>query len=336
MLKSESMSRFTQIGLFTNPGVQLEIDEQIREDKSLPPFLTRSFHNKLLNHSLAFLKNYQEYFTGKFLFIEGGFPLRFKVPQTGVLYLIELPFLLIGLFSFLKERKKEQLFILFWLVAGPIAASLTIEDVPNFQRALITLPAFVILISYGIFQSLNFVKNKRYIILALIIIISFYLYSLLFFLHQYFVHQKVHRPWYRMYEMKELVSEVTKREDNYQKIIMTKNSTEPYIFFLFYQKTNPADYQKEAYKLSWKKNWTLGKYEFMVDDCPLQIDDVEKNAGYLYIEKEECLKYRWKKTVKQIKRTDGTVALKLLEVDLPEYQKWKKLGNKLYKELYEK
>jgi len=40
--------------------------------------------------------------------------------------------------------------------------------------------------------------------------------------------------------------EVAKREEKYEKIIMTKNSTEPYIYFLFYQKYEPVKYQKQA------------------------------------------------------------------------------------------
>jgi len=323
IFRSESLSRFRQIGLFTNPGVQLEIDEQIREDNHLFPLITRMFHNKVLDYSLKFLENYQTYFTGKFLFTSGGFPMRFRLPQMGVLYFFEFIPLLLGLISLLKKKKREYLFVLCWLVIGPVAAAVTIEDIPNFQRALLTLPPLLITISLGIREIYLFFQKRRVYFLGIVLIVSFYLYGLSFFLHQYFVHQKVHQPWYRMAEMKELVLEVTKREEKYEKIIMSKNSTEPYIYFLFYQKIEPKEWHKMANKLDWKGDWHWKNYYFLKEDCPLAVEEVEKKEENLYIEKGECLEYEWKETIKEIRRPDDSLALRLVEINLPEYRRWK-------------
>lgn len=326
MVKREAISRFKQVGIFTNPGVQMKIDEQIREMGQVPPLITRLFHNKVINYSLAFFENYQEYFTGKFLFTLGGFPMRFRIPQMGVLYFFEFPLLIWGFLHFVQKKEKGQIFVIYWLLIAPIAASLTVEDTPNFQRVLLLVPPLVILVASGIGQTLKFFKKIRLAKLAIIGLGCCYLYGLSFFLLQYFVHQKVHRPWYRMDEMKELVNETARLEDKYEKIIMTKNSTEPYIFFLFYQTINPVDWHKVAHRLDWEKNWSWGKYEFIGEDCPLAIEELEKNKKYLHIEKGECIEYRWKKIIKEIKRPDGSLALRLVEINLPEYVKWKEKG----------
>lgn len=319
MLKSESTSRFKQISIFTNPGVQLQLEEQIREDGGIHPLVTRSFHNKLLNHSLKLLENYQEYFTGKFLFTFGGFPMRFRIPQMGVLYFFELPFILLGLLHFLKKKEKMQMFILYWLLIAPIAASLTVEDIPNFQRVILMLPAIEIVIATGILQVVIFFKKLGYPKFCILGTTLCYLYGLIFFLHQYFHHQKVHRPWYRNYEMEELVKEVTQRESDYNKIVITKNEIEPYIFFLFFNKVEPTYYQRKAAKLNWKGSWELDKYIFDQRDCPL-LEEENPTEDRLYVEREICKLEPWIKVIYEIKRPDNSVALRLEEFEKSEFK----------------
>lgn len=240
--------------------------------------------------------------------------MRFRVPQTGVLYFFELPFLFLGLFYFSKKRKKEQMFILYWFLIGPIPASLTVEDVPNFQRAILMLPAIEVVIATGILQTVNFFQKLGFLKLGILGIVFCYLYGFAFFLHQYFHHQKVHRTWYRAYEMKELVKEVAQRENYYDKIVMTKDTTEPYIFFLFYNKIEPAYYQKKAANLNWKGNWQLDKYIFDGRDCPL-LDEEKPIENRLYVERSKCELEPWIKVIYEIKRPDGSIALRLEEFD---------------------
>jgi len=68
--------RFSQVNIFSYPEVKLVLEEQIREDgiSKAPVFLTRAFHNKVINYSLTFASNYFDYFSGKFLFVQGGLP----------------------------------------------------------------------------------------------------------------------------------------------------------------------------------------------------------------------------------------------------------------------
>jgi len=321
MFKSEAISRFKQVSVFTNPGVQLQLEEQIREDGGIHPLVTRFFHNKILNHSFKFFENYQEYFTGKFLFSFGGFPMRFRIPQMGVLYFFEPLFLLLGLLFLFKKRKKEHLFILFWLFTAPIAASLTIEDIPNFQRALLMIPALAVIVAVGILQVISFFKKLGCFKLCILGISLCYLYGLTFFLHQYFHHQKVHRPWYRNWEMKELVKEISEREDDYDKIVMTKNETEPYIFFLFYNKVEPVYYQGKSSELNWKGTWAIDDYIFDQRDCPL-LQEESPSEDRLYVEREICKLESWIKVIGEIKRPDGSTALRLEEFDKDEFKSW--------------
>ena len=92
--------RFSQVNIFSFPEVRLLMEEQIREDgiSNTQVFLTRTFHNKIINYSLGFVANYSDYFTGKFLFISGGLPIWYRVPAMGLIYILELPLILFGIF----------------------------------------------------------------------------------------------------------------------------------------------------------------------------------------------------------------------------------------------
>lgn len=85
--------RFSQVSIFNFPETKLVMAEQTTEDGIMGSnlFVTRLFHNKVVNYSLTFASNYFQYFTGDFLFIKGGLPLLLRVPNMGlVLSLIHI------------------------------------------------------------------------------------------------------------------------------------------------------------------------------------------------------------------------------------------------------
>src|SRR5690606_24122680 len=92
--------RFNQVNIFSHPETQLILEEQIQEDGVIgtPLFETRIIHNKLINFSLTFLENYFEYFTGQFLFMKGGLPNWYIVPNVGLLFIVLLPGIIYGLY----------------------------------------------------------------------------------------------------------------------------------------------------------------------------------------------------------------------------------------------
>ncbi|MDP2649266.1 MAG: glycosyltransferase family 39 protein, partial [bacterium] len=262
--------RFKQVGILSEAGVQLRLNEQIREEYAgTNILLVRLFHNKLVNYGLEVLSNYGKYFSFDFLFIKGGLPIRYAVPEAGLLYLIELPFLLLGIFYALKSKNKIYLFPIYWLLIGPVAASLTFEDAPNIRRAFFMLPSFQMLTAYGFYiaSGLTAQKSKSLRNLLFFFSVAILIFNVSYFLHQYFIHQRVHRPWYRNYGMKELVASLNELGHDYQKIILTKAHNDPYIYILFYNKYDPRTYQSYS-SLRSKDTWGFEKYVFTSRDCP--------------------------------------------------------------------
>ena len=181
--------RFNQVNIFGSPETKLVMEEQQREDgiRAVLPLISRVFHNKVINYSETFISNYLDYFSGKFLFISGGRPLWYQVPNVGMILIMELPFIIIGCIYLFIQGNNLMKIPLVWLFIAPIVASITMDDIPNIQRSLIMLPMLEVVAGYGIVTvGRSFLKRKRDI--GIVIIGFVFLFNFIYFLHQYFVH----------------------------------------------------------------------------------------------------------------------------------------------------
>lgn len=313
--------RFRQVSIFHFPEIRLVLEEQIREDGivGMPIILTRAFHNKVVNYGLGYLKEYFRYFSLNYLFIEGGLPQWYVVPRMGLMYLIELPFLLVGLYQLIK---KKRLFLIpvVWLVLGPTIAALTRDDVPNVQRSLVMLPALLIITAYGLWSSLQLAKEKFGLAiqrLTILVLVLIFCWNFSYFLHQYYIHGRVHRPWYRFNGFKEMVLAVNELSPYYDKVIVTKSQGGTYMHSLFFQQFDPQEYQKLGSPKD-KDFQGFGKVIFVPQDCPTELPaDITREIGSktLYVASGTCENPPFSgEQTRLIRREDGTVAFRLFPV----------------------
>lgn len=301
--------RFNQVSIFGFPETSLVMQEQFREDgtRGISPVVARVFHNKIINYALTFASNYTDYFTGKFLFIEGGKPIWYKVPGMGLLYLVELPFIIAGFVYLLTQKNKLLKLPLLWLFIAPLVASLTTDDVPNIQRAMVLFPMFEILAGFGIYKIvLSQVQVKK--IALVVLVIGLYAYNSIYFFHQYVIHGSSHLTLYRFNGFKEMVGEVQKEYNTYDRIVITKNLGGIYPHVLFFAKYDPATYQREGSPKD-PDFGGFGKYIFTPQDCPSQqgANQIPREGKTLYVDNGLC-KISPLEKQKKIMREDGTVA----------------------------
>jgi len=317
---SRGTSRPLDISIFNNQETQLILEEQIREDGGANVIFTRAFHNKIIAYLLTFFNNYLRHFSGDFLFIKGGLPPRYIIPWSGNLYPVELPFLVLGLSLLISALFKERKFLLslplVWLLLGPIPAALTYEDIPNIQRSLMTIPAFIIIIAYGINALLQLINLKILKILLSILIAFLFAYNLMGFMHNYFHHSLTHQPWYRNAGEKELTNLVKKySEQNYQ-FIMSAHGDNNLIFYLFYLKIDPKYYQDLGSPRD-KDGLRFQNLLFLNKDCPAK-DVVEEklptNDKTLYVNQGTCPVMKNYQILQIIKRPDGTPAFQVVRI----------------------
>ena len=230
----------------------------------------------------------------------------------GVVYLVELPFVLLGaaLLAFHKSRKYKL--VLFWLLVAPSIAAITV-DAHNLQRALIMFPMLEILAAYGMLHFFTNVMKKKWVIILLALL---FLLNISYFLHQYFIHSKVHRTWYRNNGFPEMMKLVGKDYGNYQKIIATRSGG-GYPLFLFYSHYDPATYQKEGSPKD--KNYSgFGKFYFIPDTCPFSATNplIPRKGTAIYVEDGACKETKNLQNVeyKYVLREDGTKAFRVVYV----------------------
>lgn len=312
---SGGTARFNQVSIFNFPETKLLEEEQIMEDgvfqTSIP--ITRFFHNKPINYSLTFASNYFQYFTGNFLFVKGGLPLMLNVPGMGLVYMIELPFILWGIISLAKHKNNFYKIPLVWLLIAPIAAALTVDDVPNVRRALVMFPAIEMIAAYGFLLFLDkFNKNRK--IFASSILVLLLLFNFFYFLHQYFIHSQINKNWHRNVGFDKMVSLVKKDYQNYDSVIVTKSLGGIFPLVLFYMQYSPNKYQTEGSPKD-RNNSGFGKFFFANSACPSIDKDPQFPKGkIIYVDDGNCRNYKTLALLKHIyiTRKDGTKVFRIV------------------------
>lgn len=286
-------SRVNQVSIFGFPETKLVMEEQIRENgtEGVPASITRLFHNKPINYTVTFTRNYLQYFSGAFLLTDGGLPIWFKVPGMGLVYLVELPFILYGLYWFFREKRSWSFIVILWLLLAPIIAALTVDDIPNVRRALIMVPILEMLAAYGVLAAYKNIP-KRIQKVAIIFFIVILSYNSLYFFHQYFVNAPIHQNWYRNAGFGEMVATVQKDYANYDKVIVTKSLGGIYPLILFYAKYDPATYQQEGFPKD-KAYGGFGKFFFAEASCPSKDRDSRfpNVKNIIYVDNGNCPDY---------------------------------------------
>ncbi len=283
--------RFTQVNIFGFPETRLVMNEQLQEDGVMKSMVTvsRMFHNKVISYFLTFSRNYFEYFTGGFLFISGGLPAWYRVPGMGLLYLIELPFILWGIVAVATSRKIIEKTPLIWLLVAPITAAITVDDIPNINRTLVMLPALEMLAACGVVAVFGRII-PRFRLFGIFILSLVFLYSVLYFFHQYSVNAPIHKNWYRNVGFEEMGEIVESNYGAYDKIVVTKALGGIYPLLLFSLQYDPRAYQSEG-SVKDAGYAGFGKLFFVPQACPATQQDSRfpTNKKILYIEKGECM-----------------------------------------------
>ena len=285
MVSEEGQMRMRGVSAFSDPISLLAEDaERAKQDLERGLWWGRIVHNRRIRYVLRFLESYFSNFDPNWLFVNSeGDVQRHHVPDMGVLYFWELPFILWGIYSlFFFKKRTPKLVIFSWWLLAPIAASVS-ADVPHAVRTLCFLPTWHIFTALGIVKFWQSI-NKRTISFKFLIVafsFSFFVFNFFYYLHQYWVHQPLEYSQYWQYGYQQLVGELEKLEPQYQKIRVSIETEQPYMFFLFYKKYDPQKYLREGGSVSggfWEEHH-FGKYDFI----RFNWEKEEKKEGILWV-----------------------------------------------------
>lgn len=299
-IKGRSSYRFSYINIFSDPTVSKTINYSREEDAVMvfgqqvglkTMFISKIYHNKLVQWSQMFIKNYFSAFSTDFLFIKGDGNLRQGIQTNGNLLFPDLLLIIIGISSiFIKKSPNHKFYLLFFisLICAPIPFALTRDSsFPHATRLILMLPFLSLFTISGLKQISEITKSK--IVISLIIFIYIICFSQ--FLHQYYFHYPniSAREWH--YGMKNAVIKAV--DSNYQKIYFS-NSYEPFMpFFLNYTEYLPKNKSTSpATSLVYDNNQfftgmqTENKYYLGLVEWPIMFNNLPSNTLFVVPGKE--------------------------------------------------
>jgi len=296
LLSPAGQARFSWVSIIDQGAIEKIIS--LRRSSNFSPLLTRFIYNRPTYFFVNFIKNYTSHFSPSFLFLKGGSHYQFNIPDFGLLYLINLPLIILGLYSLMTKKTKNSKLILLWILLSPIPSSLT-RQAPHTLRNITTLPIPMILTALGLKYSLNKHKPSRLRISPIPIYILILLGFLTSYLSVYFVSYKHKYSQAWQFGYKEVAKIIEEKYDNYDKILITKKYGEPHEFILFYnaasssaQWAQPEKFQNDPNLIRFRQtNWfwvdRFDKFYFLND---WDIKDLKlESGGEVDCHKLKCL-----------------------------------------------
>lgn len=274
------------------------------------------FHSETLNFARGILGRWFNHFSGRFLFFEGDYSNpRHSAPYQGMFLLSDLILLIVG-FAVLvrKGLTKETAFIWLWLILAPLPAILSRNQVHAIRAMNMVLPMVVIL-SFG----LNEILKNRF---TRVLFSGIFILSFIYFLDAYFVHVPKHDSKLWEYGYKQIVETIIPIQKKYDKIKIQQSFSQPYIYFLFFQKYDPSKYQDQANLVESEYKYDVGyvtkldNIEFIPIDWPINRGE----HGTLFagdtirIPPDDSADTKLFQLIKEIKYLDGNTAFRILEV----------------------
>ncbi len=251
-LLSSDTTKFSGIGIFGDPtvvhtSIELPRLEHLNDNSA---GVTRLLHNRIIFAIEKISQNYLQAFSPDFLFLRGGTNHAHNIPNFGNMYLVEAPFLLLGLVYLLsKYNNSNSRLLLWWLFISPVAASIT-KDAPHSARTFMITPVLTIIVAFGIYYffllAKKFQKNHVSHNIILLSIMFFYSINFTIYLDRYYVHFPVIDAEYWGVGYKDLAAFLSDNQHKDSQVIMEEPQQSPYIFLLFYLRYDPALYQMQA------------------------------------------------------------------------------------------
>lgn len=194
-------------------------------------------HNRRFIYATKYVDNYLKHFDLNYLFIKGD-NARHHAPGVGILYVINLPFIIYGIIAVIRRKIERIWFVFFWLLLAPAASALAV-DAPNASRSLIILPTWDIFAAFGwyfIFEKLSTVRFRKIIKTGLIVLLAG---NILYYLNQYFTLTNYEYSSYWQDGYAQAVQETSTSQEN---IFYMPDIEQGYIFYLFHNRYDPQKY----------------------------------------------------------------------------------------------
>lgn len=299
----------TSIFSYQTDLLQNNIPKLVR-DNANNDLLGKVLDNRRIVYAKEVVFGYVSHFDPNWLFITGDIA-RHHAPNVGLIYLVELPFIIFGIYKLLfgDFDKKTKLLIFGWFLLAPIPASIT-TGVPHAVRTLNFLPIWQIFSAVGLVYTIIYVNKFKKTKYLFYFTFSFiFLFNFVFYLNQYFVQLNYFDSQQWQYGYAQAIGASRSLIDKYDKVVVsdTQPMDKSYMFFLFYLKTPPQDYQKVGIHSSggYAAHHSFGKFTFR----PIDWDKDSQSKNTLFIGPPSEIPNS--AAIDSVNNLDGTTAIRI-------------------------
>src|SRR3989344_860645 len=241
----EILQRSRETSIFSDISI-ITTSNQLREaaDNSL---ISRLVYHRYLLFAQEIAKNFLAHFSPQYLFLSGDAQVRHSVQFFGHLYHVEIIFVCLGFFIWIRKRTNLHWLLLFTGLLAVLPAAIS-TGAPHALRSMMIFPIFMLLVAEGIQQLVkHFTPHKLVKHLVISVVICIYLLELrAFWLYYSTLYPKVSaHEWQSGYaEMVKLV-EQTRQAYPDVPIYISRAAGRPAMYYWFFSKTDPRVVQAQ-------------------------------------------------------------------------------------------
>ncbi len=308
-LNPAARGRLNQVSIFNDLDIKYELDKMPFEEGPNKIFIARLFHNKPIVYTRHFINQYTKYFSSDFFLTpKVAKPGRYQTVGMGVLTYVELALLIAGVIALIRNPKNPLALCGILLLLAPLPAAITTEDSPNLSRAAYMIPFISAISGLGLWH-LSKVRTRNYSLRAICYVLLGL--NFIFFLHMYFIHNRVGNTMARSVGTKELAIVLGSLARRYDQIYLTNIPDSPYPWIAYFQKLDPKTFNEKAMVRD-KGRWTYKEYNFLTARCPSR-DAFQNQGKILAVDADACEAQspEGAKMLDQIRRPDGTIVYTL-------------------------
>lgn len=214
------------------------VAEEVKKIDNYNPLTLSLFHGQTQLTTQLITSRYLYHFSPEVLFYDGPVVSeRGHLPRLGMLHYFEAGLLFLGIFAFTKiKNKRSKNILVSLLLIAPLPAALTLAEFSTIRSLFLIMP-LTLLFTLGLSWLLS---QKFFYWLPLIAV---YFFNIFFSFDLYFNHSSTVFAEEFLYGYQPAMEQIQTLEAD--RTIITDVYGQPYIFYLFYTKYDPATYQQQ-------------------------------------------------------------------------------------------
>ena len=238
LVSKEARLRFVEVNIFSDSGIVQTSNNRMALDGN--PWWSRLAHNRRIGYAKSYLTHFLDHFQPWFLFIRGDGNPKFSIQDVGQLYIVELPFFVLGILWLFRTNKSIAWLAVLWIVAA-IAPAATARETPHALRIENTLPIWQLFTACGIVAVLKGqFRHKQVLVGSMIFLL--YITNFSFWWHNYFQHYSKEYSGEWQYGYREAIFYAQSVKYLYETVVMDDIIGRPYMYALFYDRYNPKKF----------------------------------------------------------------------------------------------